>query len=107
MRRGHGIAVIGLAALLAGVGYAGPAWAQQPLDDVLGGFDEEAPKEPPLDPLKGFDDISMVYPILMIKNFPLLMKDRSDQIQILSLLGKVLLMDLHRPGLMCVGVIQR
>ena len=56
MKRGHGIAVIGLAALLAGGGYAGPAGAQQLLDDVLGGFDEEAPKEPPLDPLKGFDE---------------------------------------------------
>ncbi len=48
---------IALAAILFLVaGYAGPAPAQQPIDEVLGGFDEEEPPAPPADPLEGFDD---------------------------------------------------
>ena len=44
------------AAQLLQAGYAGPALAQQPMDEVLGGFDEEEPTRPSTDPLEGFDD---------------------------------------------------
>ena len=51
MRRG-----LGAAAILALTACLAPALAQQPLDEVLGGFDEEEPPPPPTDPLQGFDD---------------------------------------------------
>lgn len=44
------------AAQLLYTGYAAPVLAQQPLDEALGGFDEEEPAQPPTDPLEGFDD---------------------------------------------------
>jgi len=51
MRRG-----LAAAAILALTACLTPALAQQPLDEVLGGFDEEEPPPPPTDPLEGFDD---------------------------------------------------
>jgi hypothetical protein len=51
MRRGlWAAAILALTACLA------PALAQQPLDEALGGFDEEEPSRPPSDPLEGFGD---------------------------------------------------
>jgi hypothetical protein len=52
MRRG-----LGAAAILVLTACLSPALAQQPMDEVLGGFDEEEPSPLlPTDPLEGFDD---------------------------------------------------
>lgn len=51
MRRG-----LGAAAILLLTASLAPALAQQPLDEALGGFDEEETAQPPTDPLEGFDD---------------------------------------------------
>ena len=44
------------AAILAMTACLAPALAQQPLDEALGGFDEEEKPQPPADPLEGFDE---------------------------------------------------
>ncbi|MBE9551987.1 MAG: hypothetical protein IMF05_00860, partial [Proteobacteria bacterium] len=53
---GKSVLAVLVAAQILHAGYAGPALAQQPMDEVLGGFDEEEPAPPSTDPLEGFDD---------------------------------------------------
>ena len=57
---------LGVALFLEG-GFAGPAQAQQPMDDALGGFDEEEPPQPSADPLEGFDDETTTTPPVAVK----------------------------------------